>query len=442
MARCSIAKPFCAATATPRLSRRRRHLAANAISPAESTSRARLPALKKPAKPPPPLLSRPKLPVPNDGTTATAGSEEISKKPSPEVSAALPSSSGAGDVLRLMDTLRVPPGEEVYISLLRDCADAVEVASVHAHIAVHCAAGGLPLPLANRVLLSYAACGDIGAARRVFDEMPTRNGMAWATMVSAYSDGCFHHEAMRLFAHMYHEARDLAGDSYAHAVVAVLRSCARAGELRFGEQLHAFIIKKDRVCGNIGSSLVQLYCESAGRHSCAKQVLVMMMRHPCQEPVPEAAWTSLITACHRDSLLNEAIDVFRDMVSTGVPRSSFSLSSILAVFAESQNQGCCGQQVHADAIKRGMDRNQFVGSGLVHMYAKQGQLADATRAFEVISGKPDAACWNAMAMAYARCGRYREATRVMYQMKAAGMNPSQLMTDAVRLACFRRTAGG
>jgi len=437
MARCSHAKPFCA-TAPPRLSRRRRQLSANATSRAVSTSKARLPALNKPAKPPPPLLSRPKLPIPSTTTaTDTAGDNGCTKKPPPEVAPAPPSSSGAGDVLRLMDALGIPPDEEVYVSLLRDCAGAAEVAAVHAH--VFATAGGLPPPLANRVLLSYAACGYIGAARRVFDEMPSRNGMAWATMVSAYSDTRSHHEAMRLFAPMCHEAWDLTDDGFAHAVVAVLRSCARAGELRLGEQVQALVVKKGRVCGDTGSSLVQLYCESGGLHERARQVLAMMMvRRHCQEPVPEAAWTSLITACHRDGLLDEAVDVFRDMVSARVPRSSFSLSSILAVLAESENrQGWCGRQVHADAIKRGADANQFVGSGLVHMYAKQGRLADAARAFEAIGGKPDVVCWNAMAMAYARCGRYREAARVMYEMKAAGMNPSEEMTDAVRLACFR-----
>ncbi|WVZ62549.1 hypothetical protein U9M48_012288 [Paspalum notatum var. saurae] len=348
-----------------------------------------------------------------------------------------PSSSGAGDVLRLLDALGVPPDEDVYISLLRECADAAEVALVHAHITARRSHGGLPLPVANRVLLSYAACGDIGAARRVFDEMPARNGMAWAAMVSAYSDVCSHHEAMRLFAHMCRKTLLLHSDCYSHAIVTVLRSCTRAGELRLGEQVHALVIKKGRLCGDIGSSLVQLYCENRGLHRSARRVLKRMMQDHCLEPVPEAAWTSLITACHRDGLLNEGIGVFRDMASSGAPRSSFSLSSILAVFAESESQGCCGRQVHADAIKRGVDTNQFVGSGLVHMYAKQGRMADATRAFEAIGGKPDAACWSALAMAYARGGRYREATRVMYQMKAAGMHPSTEMADAVRLACFR-----
>lgn len=443
MPRCSHAKPFCA---PPRISRRRRQLSTNATSPAITTSKPRFPTLNKPAKPPPPLLlSRPKLPVPNPTTTTgTAGDDDSSKKPPPESAPAPPSSSGAGDVLRLMDTLGLPPDEELYISLLRDCTGAAEVATVHAHIARRCAffpaGGGLPLPLANRVLLSYAACGDIGAARRVFDEMPARNGMAWATMVSAYSDARFHRDAMRLFAIMCHEVQDVTGDRIVHALVAVLRSCTRAGELPLGEQVQALVVKTGRLCGDIGSALVQFYCESSSLHRRARQVLAMMMECRCQEPVPEAAWTSLITTCHRDGLLDEAVDVFRDMASAGVPRSSFSLSSILAVFAESENQqhqGCCGRQVHADTIKRGVHTNQFVGSGLVHMYAKQGRLADAARAFEAIGGMPDAVCWNAMAMAYARSGRYREASRVMYQMKAAGMNPSDEMTDAIRLACFR-----
>ncbi|KAK3126741.1 hypothetical protein QOZ80_7AG0561610 [Eleusine coracana subsp. coracana] len=437
MASRCVAKPSGATTTTPRLSRR--HIAANATSAPNSSCTARLPPLKKPSKPPPPLLSRPKLPVPVPTTTSddTAGSEDARKTPSSYSVRAPPSSSGAGDVLRLLDALRFPPDEELYISLLRDCADTEEVAFVHAHIVGRSAAGGLPLPLANRVLLSYAACGDTGAARQVFDGMLAKNGMAWATMVSAYSDRCLHQDAMCLFAHMCREVCGLADDCYAHAIVAVLRSCARAGERRLSQQVHALIIKLDRVRGDVGSSLVQLYSEVGGLHVGARKVLMMMMQNHWKEPVSEAAWTSLITACHRDGLLNMAIDVFRDMVSAGVPRSSFSLSSILAVFAESQNHGWSGQQVHADAIKRGMDTNQFVGSGLVHLYAKQGQLADAARAFEAINGEPDAVCWNAMAMAYARGGRYREATRVMYQMKAAGMNPSEVMSSAVRSACFR-----
>ncbi|CAD6246085.1 unnamed protein product [Miscanthus lutarioriparius] len=39
----------------------------------------------------------------------------------------------------------------------------------------------------NTVVFGYAKCGEIGNARRVFDEMPHRNGVSWSAMVGAYA---------------------------------------------------------------------------------------------------------------------------------------------------------------------------------------------------------------------------------------------------------------
>uniref|UniRef100_A0ACD5W2V4 Uncharacterized protein n=1 Tax=Avena sativa TaxID=4498 RepID=A0ACD5W2V4_AVESA len=435
MARCSLAKPLGGTTtAAPHHSHRRGLLPTSAAaSPIMTTRTQRLSALSKSPKSPP-LFPRPKLPIPIPTTsndTPTNRNEENTDELSTDAMSSR-SSSGAGDVLRLMDALCVAPDEDVYISLLRDSVNVAEVAAVHSHIKR--SAFGLPLPLANRLLLAYASCGSTVAARKVFDEMAAKNGITWATMVSAYSDACFHDEAIRLFSCMCYDAQELAGDLHDHAIVAVLRSCARSSKLSFGEQVHALLVKTKGVCGDAGSSLLQLYCES-NRHDSARQV-VETMRCSSQEPIPEAAWTSFMAACHRHGLLDEAMHVFRDMVSSGVARSSFSLSSILAVCAESEkHHRCYGQQAHADAVKQGVGKNQFVVSGLVHMYAKQGRLAEAARAFQEVGGEPDAVCWNAMAMGYARGGWYREAARMMYQMKAAGIDHPGL--NVVRMACSR-----
>ncbi|KAK1698201.1 hypothetical protein QYE76_014898 [Lolium multiflorum] len=432
MARCSIAKPLGGTTtAAPHHPHRCGQLPTSAAaSPIITTRTRRLSALSKPPPPSLPLFPRPKLPIPTTSSDAPTNGKQDNSKELNTVSSR--PSSGAGDVLRLMDVLCVAADEDVYISLLKNSVDTSEVATVHAHIKG--AAFPLPLPLANRLLLTYASCGDTVAARKVFDEMPVKNAFTWATMVSAYSDGSLHNEAIRLFSCMMcHE--DLAADVRDCSIVAVLRSCARLGELSFGEQVHAIAIKARRVHGDTGSSLLQLYCES-NRHDSARQVLETMRCSSSQlEPVPEAAWTSFMTACHRDGLLDEAFDVFRDMVSSGDARSSFSLSTILAVCAESEKHGWFGQQVHADAVKHGVETNQFVVSGLVHMYANQGRLADAARAFEGVGGKPDVVCWNAMAMGYARGGWYREAARMVYQMKAAGIDPPGV--NVVRMACAR-----
>uniref|UniRef100_M8AYQ2 Uncharacterized protein n=1 Tax=Aegilops tauschii TaxID=37682 RepID=M8AYQ2_AEGTA len=56
----------------------------------------------------------------------------------------------------LLDLLGVTDDEDVYISLLRDSADTVEVAAVHTHIVATGVAPGLPPPLAYPPLLAYA----------------------------------------------------------------------------------------------------------------------------------------------------------------------------------------------------------------------------------------------------------------------------------------------
>jgi hypothetical protein len=114
-----------------------------------STSKAWLPAVNKPAKPP--LTPLAAMIAPRNHHRNS-----------------YPSSSDAGDVLHLMDALGILPDEDIYISLLRECADAAEVASVHTHITARCASDGLPSPVVR---------GDIEAACRIFDRMPTRT--AW-----------------------------------------------------------------------------------------------------------------------------------------------------------------------------------------------------------------------------------------------------------------------
>lgn len=80
---------------------------------------------------------------------------------------------------------RLLPDEDAYVSFLKDCTNNFTVS-------------GLPLPLTNRLVLSYAAFGDTEAACQVFDEMSDKSGIIWAIMVSAYSDGCFYHDTLHL----------------------------------------------------------------------------------------------------------------------------------------------------------------------------------------------------------------------------------------------------
>ncbi|KAJ4795419.1 Pentatricopeptide repeat-containing protein [Rhynchospora pubera] len=329
-----------------------------------------------------------RLEISDDSTEATVSSSSSSNG-----SNNLPS-----HVLRLMDALHMPLNEEQYLSLIKECTDmrdAAQAAIVHAHI-LSSHGDPLPLLLVNRLMLMYAASGDIENAGKLFDEMPAKDSLSWAILISAYSelpDG--HYKALKLFAKMFSQPNE--GEYFLHAIVSALRSCARSRNLGFGLQIHALIIKQvglpEALARNLGNALVQFYC----RVDCldiALQVFDEMKRFHL-ETIGLSAWSGTITSCNQDGRFEEAILLFIQMALSGKRRDSKSLSSALTASAKVGNHGLPGKQIHADAIKHGLVSEPYVVASLVHMYSKQGLLTEAMRSFEAIE-RPDVVCWNAM----------------------------------------------
>ncbi|KAJ3703784.1 hypothetical protein LUZ61_007489 [Rhynchospora tenuis] len=341
------------------------------------------------------------------------------------------------DVLRLMDALKLPLDEELYLSLIKECTDArdaTQAAIVHAHI-LSSHADPLPLLLVNRLMLMYAACGDIENAEKLFDEMPVKDSLSWAILISAYSElPDSHYKALKLFAKMLSQPNE--GKYLLHAIVSALRSCARSGNLGFGLQIHALMIKQvglpEALASNLGSALVQFYC----RVDCldiALQVFDKMKRFHL-ETIGLSAWSGAITSCNQDGRFEEAILLFIQMALSGKRRDRKSFSSALTASAKVGNHGLPGKQIHADAIKHGLVSEPFVVASLVHMYSNQGLLTEAMRSFEAIE-RPDTVCWNAMLVSYTRHGLFEEAVKVLYRMKAAGVQPTENMINEVKMAC-------
>jgi pentatricopeptide repeat protein len=378
----------------------------------------------------PPLLRRPnqlsRLEILEDSTEDTVSSSSNSDNDLP------------GDVLRLMDALRLPLDEELYLSLINECTysrDATQAALVHAHI-LNAYAEPLPLHLTNRLILMYSACGDINNAGKLFGRMLVRDTLSWTILISAYSDlSDGHYKAMKLFAKMLGQ-QPIKGEYLLHAIVCTLRSCARSRNIGFGLQIHTLMIKQigvpEALSGNLGSALVQFYCMVDFCES-ALQVFDEMKRS-CLETTGLSAWSSAITSCNQDGRFEEAILLFKQMAMSGKRRESKSLSCALTASAGVGTNGLPGKQIHADAIKHGLGSEPFVVASLVHMYSHQGLLTEAARSFKAIE-RPDEVCWNAMLLSYTRHGLLDEAVKVLYRMKAAGVQPTEHMINEVKMTC-------
>ncbi|MFS8021472.1 putative tetratricopeptide-like helical domain superfamily [Helianthus anomalus] len=88
------------------------------------------------------------------------------------------------------------------------------------------------------------------------------------------------------------------------------------------------------------------------------------------------------------------------MGKEGVRKNNFTFSSVLRACAIISDDGICGEQVHANAIKLGLASKSYLQCGLVNMYGKFGLIKDAKRVFIVNGSMRNRVCWNAMLTSY------------------------------------------
>jgi pentatricopeptide repeat protein len=80
----------------------------------------------------------------------------------------------------------------------------------------------------------------------------------------------------------------------------------------------------------------------------------------------------------------------------------------------------CGKEVHARIIKTGFEKDVFVGSSLVDMYSKCGNIEDACRVFNEMPTQ-NMISWNVMIVGYAQNGYIEEALKCFIHMELQGM---------------------
>jgi pentatricopeptide repeat protein len=340
------------------------------------------------------------------------------------------SSSTSSDVLRLMDGLglRIPP--DIYASLIRECtlaADSTRAAELHYHIS----RSGLraPLSLLNRLLLMYVSCGLLDTARQLFDRMTLKkNFISWATMIVGYANDAHYDEAISLFVKMQDQFTMLEFPTW--IIVCVLEACVCTRNMELGKQVHGCLHKLG--VANHDLFLTSCLIEFYGKLKCREGADFVFNQLSIHNTM---TWTARIISSCREEHFRDVFSYFKEMGMAGIKKSTFTFSSVLRACGRIQDDGNCGRQVHANAIKLGVDGDAFVQCGLVDMYGRSGLLRDAKLVFEMVDDKRNVACWNAMVVGYMRNGFNIEAIKFLYRMKAAGVLPPESLINDVRIAC-------
>ncbi|KAI3733744.1 hypothetical protein L6452_13199 [Arctium lappa] len=105
------------------------------------------------------------------------------------------------------------------------------------------------------------------------------------------------------------------------------------------------------------------------------------------------------------------------MRSEGFLPDAVTLVILLSCFA-SFGDLRVGSSLHAYSIKRSLssDTNVYIGTALVHFYAKCGKLGTARRVFDGM-GEKNTVSWNALISVCTRDGRWSQVYEVRKLMK-------------------------
>ncbi|WVZ50888.1 hypothetical protein U9M48_002095 [Paspalum notatum var. saurae] len=271
----------------------------------------------------------------------------------------------------------------------------------------------------------YFKTGRTALARRLFEEMPNRNVVAWnAVMTNAVLDG-----RPLETVEAYFGLRASGGAPNVVSVCAFFNACAGAGCLSLGEQFHGFVVK----CGfekdvSVSNSMVDFY----GKCRCAGKARAVFDGMGVRNSV---SWCSMLVA-HAQNGEEEAFFVYLGARRAGEEPTDFMVSSVLTTCAGLLGLEL-GRALHAVAVRSCIDANIFVASALVDMYGKCGGVGDAEQVFFEMP-KRNIVSWNAMIGGYAHIGDAQSALAVFGDMIMGGETaPNYITLVNVLTACSR-----
>lgn len=255
--------------------------------------------------------------------------------------------------------------------------------------------------------------GNLGLAKKVFDEMPEKNSVSWTLMITRTAQMGSPKDAIEMLLDMV-----LGGyipDRFTFS--STLSACSELGWLFFGQQLHSWLIKNGLwldVC--VGCSLVDMYAKCAAHNSMdnSRKAFDRMLEQNVM------SWTAIISGYVQSGECDmEAINLYRKMLTEGtVKPNHFTFAALLKACGNLLDPNL-GEQIHDHLVKFGLSSDNCVGNSIISMYAKNDRMDDARKAFELLFEK-NLVSYNAMIDGYARNLESNEAFELYNQTKISG----------------------
>lgn len=313
----------------------------------------------------------------------------------------------------------------------------------------------------------YIRIDSLNNAQKVFVDIPRPNVVSWNSMIS----GCVHcgqfRKALSFFLQL--ERSDISPDSY--SLTAALAASGQLSFLPLGKSIHSKVVKLGvessifasnclidmyGKCGSVEDAVLMFnkmadkdtiswnsVISANARSGGLQQAISFLQQMPNPDTISyneviyglaqfgniedatkilskmpnpnSSSWNSIISGYVNRNQGREALEIFYKMHSENIEMDEFTFSSILSGVA-GLSALTWGILIHCCTIKACLDTSIVVGSSLIDMYSKCGQVNIAESIFQSLSEK-NLVTWNAMLTGFAHNGNSSKVINLFEQLK-------------------------
>ncbi|XP_057953570.1 pentatricopeptide repeat-containing protein At2g22410, mitochondrial [Malania oleifera] len=306
----------------------------------------------------------------------------------------------------------------------------------------------------NAVIHMLVSCRELAAAREVFDGSCVRDLVSWNSMINGYVRSGWACEALKLYQEM--ELQGIQPDEV--TMIGVVSACAQLEDLSHGKEFHRHIEENGLKltiplvnalmdmyvkCGNLEAAQV-LFDNMTNRTVVSWTTMIvgyaksgfldiaqmLFDEMPERDVVP---WNAMIGGFVQAKRGKEALALFHDMQAKNVKPDEVTMVSCLSACSQLGALDI-GIWIHHYIERHKLSLNVALGTALVDMYAKCGNITKAIKIFRDIPGK-NSLTWTALICGLALHGNAHDAISHFIDMINIGLMPDEVTYLGVLSAC-------
>uniref|UniRef100_A0A7N0U3E0 DYW domain-containing protein n=1 Tax=Kalanchoe fedtschenkoi TaxID=63787 RepID=A0A7N0U3E0_KALFE len=248
--------------------------------------------------------------------------------------------------------------------------------------------------VANSLIDMYSKCGDLEAARRIFDMVLKKDVYTWNSMIGGYIQAGYCGKAYDLFNKMQESDVKPNAVTWNVMISGYIQNGNEDQAMDLFEQMESFQIKRDT-----------------------------------------ASWNTLISGYLQIGQTNKALGVFRKMHNLNVAPNAITILSVLPAFDNLLSLSKV-KEIHCYAFRKNLASEIPIRNSLIDTYAKAGDIVYSKSIFNIMPQK-DVISWNSLIGGYVLHGYPDLAIDLFNQLKKVGLKPNRGTFLNVIYACSK-----